>query len=138
MVFNKKNMQKILITFFLFGLGGIAHGQDATGTMLQQIGALQTYIRIAEQGYQATEKGLETIRAIRKGEFDLHTGFFHSLSVVNPAVKNMLAAAWLLRWQEDLEEVNLLLTDGALTMTDGERIRRIMAIEASVKARNGY
>jgi hypothetical protein len=150
MVFNKKFMQKKLFGAVLLGLAGCARGQGTAETMLQQIAALQTYARVAQQGYEMTEQGLATIRAIRQGEFDLHTLFFHSLSTVSPAVKNMPAmsaiqllmtlrprARWAPGWQQELDELTLLTTDGALQMTDGERIRRILAIETAIRARYG-
>jgi len=143
-------MQKKLFGAVLLGLAGCARGQGTTVTMLQQIAALQTYARVAQQGYQATEQGLATIRAIRQGEFDLHTLFFHSLSTVNPAVKDMPAvsaiqvltglrprARWAPGWQREVDELRILTTDGELQITDGERITRIMAIEKAIRARYG-
>lgn len=112
MEFNKKIMLAICLVASKYW----ARGQDATTTMLEQIAALKTYVRVAEKGYEATEKGLATIKFIRQGEFDLHTIFFHSLSVVNPAIIHITSTS----------ANTLVMQDGKLQMTDGERIKWIL------------
>jgi len=83
---------------------------------LEQIAALKTYINVAEKGYQVTEKGLATIKLIRQGEFDLHTVFFHSLTVVNPAIRNVTPGS----------AGTVVMQEGKLQMTDGERIKWVL------------
>jgi cysteinyl-tRNA synthetase len=55
--------------------------------LLQQIAALQMYVGYVEKGYSIASKGLNTIRDIKHGDFNLHSDFFNSLSAVNPTVK---------------------------------------------------
>ena len=84
----KRNWVGILFFMWLMGFRVSVFGQT-TEAMLQQIAALQGYIRTAEKGYQIAEQGIATVREIKNGEFSLHSIFFSSLRAVNPAVKNM-------------------------------------------------
>jgi hypothetical protein len=56
--------------------------------LTQQIVALNAYRGYLEQGYQISKNGLGTITNWKKGEFDLHTGYYNSLKTVNPALKD--------------------------------------------------
>ena len=81
-------MLKIIIVGFLL-VGWTIHLQaQESGTLLEQLAALQGYIVTTENGYRMVEEGLHTIGGIRREEFNLHSAYFASLSVVNPAVKN--------------------------------------------------
>lgn len=53
---------------------------------LQQIAALAAYARLARQGYQAVQNGLNTIKAVTSGELTLHTLFFAALAGINPQI----------------------------------------------------
>lgn len=55
----------------------------------KQIGELQLYITALEKGYGIVESGLNTIKGIKSGEFDLHNGFYASLRSVSPVVSGM-------------------------------------------------
>lgn len=61
--------------------------------LLQQIAALQVYIGYAQKGYNIAKEGLATIGGFTRGEFDLHTGYFHSLKSVNPAIRRYVKVA---------------------------------------------
>ena len=52
----------------------------------QQIEALQVYIDFIERGYHMAQEELTSIGQIKRGEFNLHRGFFNSLQKVNPAI----------------------------------------------------
>lgn len=81
-------MLKIIIVGFLL-VGWTLHLQaQESGALLEQLAALRGYIVTTEKGYRLVEEGLHTIGGIRQGEFKLHSTYFASLSVVNPAVKN--------------------------------------------------
>jgi hypothetical protein len=67
--------------------------------MLQQIADLQLYISFAEKGYGIAQKGLTFIGDLKKGEFDLHSAFFSSLSTVNPSIKNYAKVADIISYQ---------------------------------------
>jgi hypothetical protein len=56
---------------------------------MEQIGLLRTYLRQAERGYQIVDKGLHTIRDIKRGEFNLHDLYYKSLKSVNPEVRRL-------------------------------------------------
>jgi hypothetical protein len=56
--------------------------------LLQQIGANKIYIKYLQKGYSIANKGLTTIRTIKKGDFNLHHHFFESLNTINTKIKN--------------------------------------------------
>ena len=96
-------MCKALLAAVLIA-GQLSSSAQTTATMLQQIAALQGYIRTAEKGYQIAEQGIATIRDIKNGEFNLHSIFFSSLKTVNPAVKNMAQTGEILSLQISMIE----------------------------------
>jgi hypothetical protein len=55
----------------------------------EQVVALQTYIGLAEKGYNIVESGLNSIRDLKNGEFNLHNAFYTALGSINPAIGNM-------------------------------------------------
>jgi hypothetical protein len=55
--------------------------------LLHQIAALKVYIDYAEKGYRIASKGLQTVQAIKEGDFNLHNEFFNSLKQVHPAIQ---------------------------------------------------
>jgi hypothetical protein len=64
------------------------HAQDMITVMTEQIAKLELYLQEAKKGYSIVQTGLNTISQIKKGDLDLHSLFFSSLSTVNPAIKN--------------------------------------------------
>ncbi|WP_440135588.1 hypothetical protein [Chitinophaga sancti] len=55
--------------------------------LLAQIAAFHTYAEYLKKGYSIAKTGLNTIRDIKNGEFDLHLNYFNSLKQVSPAVR---------------------------------------------------
>jgi hypothetical protein len=107
---------------------------------------LNAYSAAAADGYRLVENGWHTVANIRQGEFDLHKTYYGSLRTVNPAVRGMAEAgdivqvAGLLakagRGNEAKAAVNdltALLTDGQLSMTDGERMRQIIRMDNQLR-----
>jgi hypothetical protein len=102
-------MKKIIITLIIFvcsiqlkaqGLSNFFSQSEADiKYMLQQIADLQLYIGYAEKGYSIAQKGLTFIGDLKKGEFDLHSAFFSSLSAVNPSIKNYAKVADIISYQ---------------------------------------
>lgn len=70
----------------------------------QQIGELQIYLSVLEKGYGIVESGLNTIRGIQSGEFNLHDNFYTSLRTVSPAVAGMSEAAGVIALQAAMVE----------------------------------
>ncbi len=69
-------------------LGGIFSQKSSDlKSVARQIALLQLYIGWVEKGYKIAQVGLTTIGEIKKGEFNLHSVFFNSLSTVNPEIK---------------------------------------------------
>lgn len=54
--------------------------------LLKQLALLQVYIGELKKGYEIAGQGLNLIGEIKKGEFNLHNGFFNSLKNVNPQI----------------------------------------------------
>lgn len=52
-----------------------------------QIAALQQYLSLARQGYQAVSGGLQVVGQIKRGDFNIHSAFFSSLQRVSPFVR---------------------------------------------------
>ena len=83
---------------------GLAASAQFTTEMLDQIAALQAYIKVAEKGYSIAEQGLQTIGQIKNGEFNLHSAFVSSLKAVSPAVGNMSEVAEIIGLEASMVE----------------------------------
>jgi hypothetical protein len=81
----KKRWLLILFTG-LVALSGHAQGKQRR-MLLEQIAGLKVYIDYAQKGYSIAKKGLTVIGDFKKGEFNLHTDYLNSLTMVNPAIK---------------------------------------------------
>lgn len=55
--------------------------------LVEQIAALNVYMSYVEKGYDIAQEGLSVIHSIKKGDFELHAGYFTSLITVNPKIK---------------------------------------------------
>ncbi|NEW82785.1 MAG: hypothetical protein GZ094_10520 [Mariniphaga sp.] len=90
-------MKKLLILFLLTTIVTTTQAQTFSEWfrqkktqkkyLIQQIAALQVYIGYAQKGYSIAKEGLNTIGDFKRGEFNLHTGYFNSLKSVNPKIK---------------------------------------------------
>ena len=80
-------------------------GQTQTKYLMQQIAALQVYIGYVQKGYTIAQKGLGDIGNIKKGDIDLHAGYFHSLKSVNPKVRSYSKVVAIIRLQTDILKV---------------------------------
>lgn len=67
--------------------------------LLQQIAALHTYISYAKKGYNIVNKGVSTVRNIKKGDFNLHRDFFSHLKNVNPKISSYAKVAGIITYQ---------------------------------------
>ena len=101
-------MKNVLIIIILLS-GSFCHAQTydewfrqkktAKKYLLDQVAALQTYIGYAEKGYSIITGGLNTIKDIKHGDFNLHNNYFSSLSSVNPALKKYSKVAAIIAMQ---------------------------------------
>lgn len=76
-----------------------SNAQTQKKYMLQQIAALQVYIGYAKKGYNIVSKGINTVRNIKNGDFNLHQDFFSSLKNVNPAISKYAKVADIIAYQ---------------------------------------
>ncbi|MET4141676.1 hypothetical protein [Pedobacter sp. UYP1] len=67
--------------------------------LLEQIAALQVYIGYAKKGYDIASSGLQTVRDITGGEFNLHSAFINSLKLVSPAVRKNYKVVEIIDYQ---------------------------------------
>lgn len=67
--------------------------------LLQQIAALQVYLGYAKKGYNIVTGGINTIRNIKNGDFNLHRDFFNRLKNVNPAIRRYAKVADIIAYQ---------------------------------------
>jgi hypothetical protein len=115
-------------------------------SMLDQIAALNAYSAAAVDGYRLVENGWHTVAAIRQGEWFLHKAYYGSLLTVNPAVRGMAEAGDIVRVagllvkagrvkeaEAAVVDLTALLTDGRLSMTDGERMRRVIVLDNELR-----
>jgi len=70
--------------------------------LLEQIAALQVYIGYAMKGYQLVGSGIEAVRDITNGEFNLHNAFVSGLKKVNPAIRDDVRIAEIMALQVDI------------------------------------
>jgi hypothetical protein len=67
--------------------------------LLQQIAALHMYIGYAKKGYAIVDKGITTVRNIKKGDFNLHRDFLAALKQVNPKISQYAKVADIIAYQ---------------------------------------
>ena len=102
-------MKKLLILFLLTTMVTTTQAQTFSEWfrqkktqkkyLVQQIAALQVYISYAQKGYSIAREGLNTIGDFKRGEFNLHTGYFNSLKSVNPKIKQYAKVADIMAMQ---------------------------------------
>jgi hypothetical protein len=162
---KQKMMKRILLGLAFIGSCVTASAQfgATTSGMLEQLAALQAYIKVAEKGYTIAEQGLQTIGQIKNGEFNLHSPTVGNMAEVAEIIgleASMISqfshklsgwrqSAWLQPTEvsyiesvytsvvnnglELLTALTNLTTDGQLTMTDGERISRIQQMDTNMQ-----
>ena len=82
----------MILTLFL-SCPAKSNAQGLIQTMLTQIAKIEIYLAEVKQGYGYVQTGLSTISQIKKGDFDLHSGFFNALMTVNPQIKSSVQVA---------------------------------------------
>jgi len=68
----------------------------------QQIVALMTYADKLKDGYDIAKNGLNTVKDITNGEFNLHQSFIESLSAVNPIIRNAYQVKEIISNQQNI------------------------------------
>jgi hypothetical protein len=67
--------------------------------LVEQIAALKVYLGHAKKGYDIASKGINTVRNIKKGDFNLNMDFFSSLKNVNPKISKYVKVAGIIAYQ---------------------------------------
>lgn len=70
--------------------------------LIQQIAALQEYSGYVQKGYNIAKNGLGAIGNIKKGDLNMHAGYFSSLKSISPAVAGYLRVADIVRLQMEI------------------------------------
>lgn len=94
--------------------------------LIQQIAAMKLYAGYLKKGYDIANKGINSIKDISKGEFDLHQSFFTSLKMVNPAIAGNSKIAQVIAWQMTISKDLLALSSRTeLPPSDKSYIRQV-------------
>lgn len=94
------SMKKVFVIVLACLIASVsANAQTQKKYMLQQIAALQVYIGYAKKGYNIASKGINTVRNIKNGDFNLHRDFFSSLKNVNPKISKYVKVADIIAYQ---------------------------------------
>lgn len=67
--------------------------------LIQQIGGLQLYLGYVKKGYNIVDKGWNTVKDLKNGEFNLHKDYFNSLKSVNPSIRKYSRVAEIIALQ---------------------------------------
>lgn len=102
-------MKKLLIitiaVFFTNGLCGqswdewFRQKQTQKKYNLQQLAALHVYAGYLSKGYTIAKNGLGTIQGLKHGDFNLHSNYLSSLTLVNPKIKRYNKVADIIAMQ---------------------------------------
>ncbi len=94
--------------------------------LIQQIAAMKLYAGYLKKGYDIANKGINSIKDISKGEFDLHQSFFTSLKMINPAIAGNSKIAQVIAWQVTISKGLLALNSRTeLPASDKSYIRQV-------------
>ena len=94
--------------------------------IIQQIAAMKLYAGYLKKGYDIANKGINSIKDISKGEFDLHQSFFTSLKMVNPAIAGNSKIAQVIAWQMTIsKDLFALNSRTELPPSDKSYIRQV-------------
>lgn len=67
--------------------------------LAEQIAALRVYAGYVKDGYEIVSDGVQSVKSLKNGEFNLHDTFFKSLKAVNPSIRNSGKAADIISLQ---------------------------------------
>lgn len=130
--------------------------------MMQQIAALEAYSSALKTGYNVAHNGLGIIGRFNNGEFHLHSSYYAGLKTASPAVKNNNQVQEIIHWQQyihkafshlrsdaydnqvkaavlkdcndQLTELQTVLSDNNTGMNDADRLKRIGTIHADMQS----
>jgi hypothetical protein len=128
--------------------------------LLQQIAAFNAYGTVLKSGYNIAQNGLGSIGNSVTSEFNLHTAYYNRLGTASSQVKNNPQIKDILLWQQDiitafkglsqdtyqqqvrsavlkdcdnqLAELQKLITDGKVQMGDADRIKGINKVHTAM------
>jgi len=70
--------------------------------LAQQVAGLQVYLSFARQGYNIIKVGTNTISALKKGDFNLHSLYFSGLKNPRTNIKNLSLLADMVQLQDHI------------------------------------
>jgi hypothetical protein len=70
--------------------------------LIQQIVALQVYLKYLKEGYDIAKKGLKKIEHIKDANSHDHQKYFESLRLVNPSVRNSSKVSVIIAYQTQI------------------------------------
>ena len=72
--------------------------------LLEQLAALKLYADYLGKGYKIVHTGLQTVKDISKGEFNLHNTFINSLKAVRPLIRNNSKVSGIIVFQLEISK----------------------------------
>lgn len=72
--------------------------------LIEQIAALKVYAGYLKKGYDIADQGINTVKDIKNGEFNLHSVFIGSLRTVSPAIRNGSTVADIIAFQLEISK----------------------------------
>lgn len=70
----------------------------------EQLVALKMYAGYLKKGYEIVDQGVNTVKDLKNGEFNMHQNFISSLKAVNRAIRNSSKVAEIIALQLSLNE----------------------------------
>lgn len=98
-----------------------------TKYLLEQIAALEMYAGYAKKGYDIASTGLNTVRDLSKGEFNLHNSFISSLKTVSPVIKNNTKVAEIIILQIEIAKSFRNIRNSGLSTTTSTYVEMVKA-----------
>ncbi len=92
--------------------------------LIQQIAALQMYLKYLKEGYDIAKKGLNVIGDIKQGKFDLDNDYLESLRTVNSSISGSAKVPSVIAYHKSLLRQLDKLNDeskGSSLLTHDER-----------------
>jgi len=130
-------MKSLVITILLIAIFQESHAQifaqkkTRRELLLQQIAALKVYTGYLQKGYEIAKNGINTITDIKHGDFDLHTIFFNSYNIVNPAVLKYAKVPAILSYADGIDKtckeamINVV-NDQNFSQEENEYLKRVL------------
>jgi hypothetical protein len=70
--------------------------------LAEQIVSLRVYAGYVHDGYEIVSDGVQNVKSLKNGEFNLHDTYFKSLKVINPSIRSSRKIAEIISLQSNI------------------------------------